>query len=557
MSEAPEPPAEPPQCNRRRTLWPNVVWGVPIAALLIVIYLGVQALAHRGEIVTVTFRRAAGAQAGVTKVYYQGAVAGQLIKIVPNKDGRRIDFRLRLVPEAKPGLNTNARFWLIGASANIADLSSLKAVLSGVEIGYAPGRGGTPATHFEGLDHAPIILPGDKGTHYTLTASNVGSVRDGSVILFRGKGIGRVTEISFEQDQSFRLDVFVFKPYDTLIKPGARFWKISPLRLSFAAGGISAHLASAGIFLSGGIQLEDEYETPEAAQSAAGTEFTLYDSLDAARADLSGPTVAYQIVFHQGAGGLDENAPVTLLGFPIGEVASTRLSYDERNGEPCTLVTILVYPRRMDIGPATAETKDWRRRTDAAIARLLSLGFRAELRTNPPLFGTPSVALVRVRGERRIALTGDAADPRIPALSTGDGLDDLTAGAGRFLDTLNGLPLHAIADNLQRITARLDRLTASPQLDKSLTSSALANLDRLLGTAEPRIGPLLDQLHQAAAQLTAAIGDAQGLLRGDDGDGGLVEGVQQMSEAARSIRTLADYLSRHPEALLRGKRRPP
>jgi len=37
----------------------------------------------------------------VTKVLYQGVEAGQLTKIEPNADGRRLDFHLRLVPGGK------------------------------------------------------------------------------------------------------------------------------------------------------------------------------------------------------------------------------------------------------------------------------------------------------------------------------------------------------------------------------------------------------------------------------------------------------------------------
>jgi hypothetical protein len=43
------------QTGRRRTIWPNLVWGIPLVALLIVGYLGVKALFNRGEVVTVTF----------------------------------------------------------------------------------------------------------------------------------------------------------------------------------------------------------------------------------------------------------------------------------------------------------------------------------------------------------------------------------------------------------------------------------------------------------------------------------------------------------------------
>ena len=37
-------------------------------------------------------------------------------------------------------------------------------------------------------------------------------------------------------------------------------------------------------------------------------------------------------------------------------------------------------------------------------------------------------------------------------------------------------------------------------------------------------------------------------------DADLPSAIRQLTEAARSIRSLTDYLSRHPEALLRGKK---
>jgi paraquat-inducible protein B len=235
-----------PQTDRRRTIWPNFVWSIPLAALLIVGYLGVKALFNRGEVVTVAFSRAVGAKAGMTKVLYQGIEAGQLIKIEPNADGRRLDLVLRLMPAAKSGLNTNARFWLIGANPNLSDLSSLKAVFSGIAIGYAPGEGGEPAGRFEGLNQAPLILPGDKGTRYALRAHSLNSIHEGSIVLFHGQAIGEVIGIEFDGNHAFRLQAFINQPYDSLIRPGTRFWKISPLRLSFAGGGITANLAPLG-----------------------------------------------------------------------------------------------------------------------------------------------------------------------------------------------------------------------------------------------------------------------------------------------------------------------
>jgi paraquat-inducible protein B len=554
-------PANAPETGRRRTIWPNLVWAIPLAALAIVGYLGVRALLNRGEVVTVTFTRAAGAKAGVTRVLYQGVEAGQLTKIEPNADGRRLDFHLRLVPAAKSGLNTNARFWLIGANPNFSDLSSLKAVVSGVAIGYAPGEGGQPADRFEGLDQAPLILPGDKGTRYSLRAHSLNSIHEGSIVLFHGQAIGKVIAIHFDGDKGFRLQTFINEPYDSLVRRGARFWKISPLRLSFAGGGITANLAPLSTLLAGGIDLEVDTTNSGDPQSPVDTEFALYSSHSAARQGLSGPTVRYEFAFDGNAGVLDETSAVTLLGYQVGEVESTRLAYDERTGAPYGIATAVLYPLQMHVDPgagAQSTPEDWRVATDAALTRLIRLGYRARLQQSPPVLGDQSIALVRSAGALPARLLADGDTPRFPSAPGSSNLDDIAAKADAFLSKLDAVPLEDIGANLKRITGNLDRLMSSPELKDSLTHlhSTLTSIDQLLHDVQPQIGPLLSKLNAAAAELSGTASALRQIAEsgGPNEDANLPEAIRQITEAARSIRTLTDYLDRHPEALIRGKR---
>lgn len=551
-------PPDLPRSRRRRTIWPNLVWAVPLAALMIVAYLGIQALSHRGEVVTVTFARAAGARAGETKVIYQGVEAGQLIKIVPNKDGRSLDFKLRLMPEAKAGLNTNARFWLIGATPNLTDLSSLKAVVSGVAIGYAPGEGGEPTEHFEGLQRAPIILPSDRGQRFHLTARKLNSIREGSVVLFHGQDIGRVTELKFDGKDAFRLEIFVFEPFNSLITRQARFWKVSPLRLNFNDG-ITANLAPFSALLGGGIDVGLDSGAGAVEKVDTQFAFTLYESHGAARQGLSGPTERYEFAFSGGGGTLQPDDAVTLLGFQIGEVRSVHLEYDERTGEPRAIATADIYPERLRVAGTPATPEDWRQGTDAELRRLARQGYRAQLTQTPALFGDESIALVKVK-----AGTADLKDgaqyPRFPS-AAGASFDDLSSQASQLLGNLNGIPFEAIGGNLRGITTRLKDVLDSPQLQQSLghLHSTLANLDRILADAQPQVGPLLENLKDAATQLSGTAREAHQLLQnqGDGPDANLHEAVEQLTQAARSVQSLADYLSRHPESLIRGKRPTP
>jgi len=554
-------PGNAPETGRRRTIWPNLVWGIPLAALVVVGYLGVRALLNRGEVVTVTFTRAAGAKPGVTKVLYQGVEAGQLTKIEPNADGRRLDFHLRLVPAAKSGLNTNARFWLIGANPNFTDLSSLKAVVSGVAIGYAPGEGGEPADRFEGLDQAPLILPGDKGTRYSLRAHALNSIHEGSIVLFHGQAIGKVIAIHFNADKGFRLQAFINQPYDSLIRRGARFWKISPLRLSFAGDGITANLAPISALLAGGIDLEVDATNDKDPQSPMDTEFPLYSSHSAARQGLSGPTVRCEFVFDGDAGVLDETSAVTLLGYQIGEVESTRLAYNERTGAPYGIATAVLYPQQMQVNPGTGAQStpdDWRAATDAALRRLIRLGYRARLQQSPPVLGDQSIALMRTAGTSSAQLLTDGDIPRFPSAAGSSSLGDVAAKADVLLTKLDAIPLEDIGANLKRITGNLDRLTSSPELKDSLTHlhSTLASIDKLLQDVQPQIGPLIGKLNDAVAELSGTATALRQIAErgGPNEDASLPEAIRQITEAARSIKTLTDYLDRHPEALIRGKR---
>ncbi len=547
-----------PATRRSRTHWPGLVWAVPIAALLVVGYLAIHAWARRGEVVTVTFKRAAGAQPGETKVLYQGVEAGHLLKIVPNEDGHRLDFKLRLVPEAKAGLNSNARFWLIGASPNLTDLSSLRAVVSGVAIGYAPGEGGTPQTTFDGLDKAPTVLPGDRGTRFVLESRTLGPIREGSGLLFHGQPIGKVTDVKFDGESGFELEVFVFEPYDALIRPGTRFWKMSPLRLSLAGGGLNASLAPASTLLSGGIDVEVSVADSALAtsRSPADARFTLYANRNAAREGLSGPTVRYEFAFTGAAGDLDEDAAVTLLGFQIGEVETARLSYDARTGKPFTTVTARLYPRKLDLH-APAHGSDWREPTDRKIRQLLHFGYRARLQQTPALIGAESIALVTVRGAGAGELAYDGANPRIPSAPGAGSIDDITSQADEILAKVNRIPIEEIGSNLRQVTSRLNALVSSPKMDEGLAhvTSTLTEVDQILGQIQPQVGPLLAKLNQAADQVSGIALAARQLLGADDtGGSNLSEAIGQLDQAARSIRTLADYLDRHPEALIRGKR---
>ncbi len=555
----------------RRSRWVGIVWAVPLAALIIVAFLGIRALANRGIDVIVTFDSAAGAKVDDTKVIYQGVVAGSVTKIEVNEDGRRVDITLRLDPRSEPGLTTTTKFWLVGATPTLNDLSSVKAAVAGVTIGVAPGEGGTPTRRFQGLQEPPIIMPGTAGRAYVLTSDVLGTARVGSSLYFRGQEVGKVTATRFDAPGGFLLDIFVFAPYDRLIRPDTLFWVSSPVRVALTDTGASASLEHAGALINGAVEVDhlgaDDINNP----SPAGARFVLYQNRSDAEAGPVGPEVPYAFSFKGPGGELSPGAPVRLLGFQVGEVKSVKMVVDAKTGGISTAVVANLFPKRLQVeGPppaassaasgAAADAAGWRAPTDAAVNRLLALGHRAQLVQKPPVIGGRIITLDRVVGAGPATLVaGDL--QRVPSIEAAGGIEEITAQVSQILAKVNAIPIEAIGRDVQKLTGRLGQLAASPQLTDSLQrlDGTLTQAEKMLGDIQPQVGPLLEKLNRAADEATSTVAAARGVIAGGGtglgaaGDSSLPAALQELTDAARSIRALTDYLGRHPESLIRGR----
>jgi paraquat-inducible protein B len=237
------------------------------------------------------------------------------------------------------------------------------------------------------------------------------------------------------------------------------------------------------------------------------------------------------------------------------------LAYSERSGAPYAIATALLYPQQMHLktGASTRDApEDWHAATDAELTRLIHLGYRARLQQSPPVLGDQSIELVRTAGAPAAQLLTDGNNTLFPSAPGSSNLDDIAAKADVFLTKLDNVPLEDIGANLKKITGSLETLISSPELKDSLTHlhSTLTEIDKLLGDVSPQVGPLISKLNDAAAELAGTVTSLHQVLEsaGPNEDASLPETLRQISEAARSIKTLADYLDRPPEALIRGKR---
>ncbi len=200
---------------------------------------------------------------------------------------------------------------------------------------------------------------------------------------------------------------------------------------------------------------------------------------------------------------------------------------------------------------------DWRAISDRAVQKLVDSGYRANVSQSPPLIGSFQLDLDKVAEPAAIALDRSGANPRVPAAPEAEG-GSLFEKADSILTKVNAIPFDAIGSDVRQITGRLSKLVSSPELDSSIAhlDGTLKSLDQIAAQVRPQIGPLVAKLNQTAEQLRQAAVSANGVLGGIGAgqDASLAGAIRQLTDTARSIRALADYLQRHPEALLNGKR---
>ncbi len=185
----------------RRSGWPGWIWAVPIAALIVVAWLGFRALMSGGTVVTIRFDDANGLKPGESNVVYRGLVVGSVDAVDLTKDGRAVEVKATIQDDATHFLQTGTRFWLRGAEPSLGNPSSLKSILAGPAIVMDPGAG-EKTTHFTGRVGKPIAPAGEANPQrYRIEFDGaVGALEKGDPVKLRGFTVGEVESIALHVD---------------------------------------------------------------------------------------------------------------------------------------------------------------------------------------------------------------------------------------------------------------------------------------------------------------------------------------------------------------------
>src|SRR6185437_10973058 len=185
----------------RHGWWPGWIWAIPIAALLVVIWLGARTLLAGGTDITIRLTDAHNLKKENTDVVFRGTQVGHVTGIELTQDGTGVIVSASIDKDAAKFLTTGTRFWLQGANPSLSNLSSLGSLLSGPTIIMDPGPG-KKARHFLGLERAPVDPSAtEQPLLYEISLdSEAGALAGGDPVTLRGFTVGEVRDVGFTYD---------------------------------------------------------------------------------------------------------------------------------------------------------------------------------------------------------------------------------------------------------------------------------------------------------------------------------------------------------------------
>lgn len=275
--------------------------------------------------------------------------------------------------------------------------------------------------------------------------------------------------------------------------------------------------------------------------------------------------VAY---FEESISGLEIGAPVECNGVRVGTVTDIRLVVNLETGAMRRPVVFRIEGSRISYAG------EKRGKCREQVKRLVDQGLKAQLALQSLLTSQLQIQLlIRPEAPLRLVAPEDSKYLEIPTIPSA--FADLTR-------RLSDLPVEELVAEAARALQGLADIINDEQTADTLANlnGTLMNLEVLLGEMRGHVGPAATLVQETLESVNETLRDLRELTEGLQGSlGPFVESLTQAADkagnlldaesplgvevtqvldelerAARAMRDLADYLERHPEALLRGKR---
>jgi paraquat-inducible protein B len=528
----------------------SLIWLVPLVAVVIGGWLIWREISSKGPEITVTFQSADGLSEGKTAVRYRDVDVGSVKKIDLSDDFSKVILTLQMNADVEQYLTDKTRFWVVRPRVSPRGISGLETIVSGAYIEIVPNENGKPATEFVGLDEPQIVSDGSEGTRFILTTDEVGSIASGTPVLLHGVAVGEVLDASLDASgNKVSIPFYIKSPYDKQVKNDSRFWDSSGVSVDLNAQGISVRAQSIQSVIQGGINFMTPDGNENADPAKSNTVFNLYKDRKQAESLMQGITQKFLLYFDGSIRGLSADAPVEFRGIQVGTVDSVNLEYLRDKGLFRAPVQITVEPERIrTVGEKPQTAEDYKQ----VLSQLVEHGLRARLKTSSFLTGQLYVDLdmyplapARYLGDE----TGNLEElPTLP-----NQIDEITDSLQSLLAKIETIPIEQIGIRVLGTVEGMENLVTSPELKKSMESiqEASNGINQLVSHLDTSVLPATREALDEAAKTMTSLRDMT--APNSPVRYNLEESLKEIATAARSLRTLTDYLEQNPNALILGK----
>ncbi len=272
-------------------------------------------------------------------------------------------------------------------------------------------------------------------------------------------------------------------------------------------------------------------------------------------------TQRYVLFFDSSVNGLTVGSPVKIRGVEIGSVLEVNALADTTRKDILNEVVIEVDPSRFKrTGPAVEPA----RRAKV----LIEAGLRARLDLQSFVTGQLYVGLDFHPGTP-VKLMGYKSEypelPTIPSVS-----QEAANTVRELVSRVQALPLEDIANNLNDAIAGVKKIVDSPDLEAAVAElddtvsevhtavadarEMVADARSLVSGVDAQVKPVADSAVGALDEARATLVSIEGAVQpGSDVRYELTQTLEELTEAARAVRRLADYVERNPNSVVFGR----
>lgn len=544
----------------------SFIWLVPLVALIIGVVLIYKEYSSLGPTVHIQFQSAEGLTPKKTEIKYRDVVIGKVKTVRFSPDLSHVVVEAQLNKGMEVLLSPNTRFWVVRPRVGATGASGIGTLFSGVYVAMDPGNGDGYAESFIGLEEPPKILSDAKGRSFRLRANSLGSISVGSPVYHRQIQVGEVTGYRLVPDQGHvALDVFINAPNDNLVRRNTRFWNVSGMDVEVSGSGIKVELESLVSLLTGGVAFDAALTLGDDQLAAEGAVFRLYASRTESQKKTVQLSLPYVLYFDDSVRGLSVGASVEFRGIPVGKVLD--ISLEKNTSDDLVRIAVLVgmEPELVPFGNGDSAPDQEERKMffQDTLEKMVAKGLRARLITGNLLGGQLIVDMDFDQEAGRASIDYSGKYPVLP--TTPGSLSSITNSLATILGKLKRLPLDEMGAHFLNVSQGLDALVNDDALHDSLQnlSLLLQRADRILSVVENKTPPMMDEItslsmdaRKMVQQADRTLGELAKMTSDQGSMGGeLINTMRELAAAARAVKGVADYLERHPEALLQGKAR--